>query len=171
VPATRQPRPSQRRENDPDPFNVDMTEVPMTPAMETLHQVAILRAHANAIHQFLDECVLDGTELTLAEGQTQTFVLRAQGRPFSWRSQLAKILLRRRGISVASQNWRTRTKDLEPERVPSYMNHVTLSALRRHIEPLARAVEAASELRRNQYPAVHERAKAAIEGPPAAKTG
>jgi hypothetical protein len=157
-------RPSQ--ELEADPFNVDMSEVPMTPAMTSLHDAAKLRQLLRIAEQFLDNCVVDGSQLTLAEGQTMYFTMRAQGRPDTWRSQLTKLLLKRRGINLSARNWRSRTnRELNPEKVPSYMNAEMFDKLRAHIEPLAQLIEGAEDLRRKQFPALQKRTKAAIEAP------
>jgi hypothetical protein len=153
-----------RRTSDPDPFNVDMTEVPMTPAMTALHELGKLRAHIIQIDRVLEEFILDGTELTLAEGQTATHTMRAQGRGFKWRMQLSRLLKGRRGIDPAKLNWRTRTRDLEPEQVPTYMQPEVLEAMRALVEPLVEVLQEPSQQREDQYPAIHERTKPAIEG-------
>jgi hypothetical protein len=165
MPAASKTRPlGGRRTSDPDPFNVDMTEVPMTPAMTALHELGKLRAHVLLADHILEEMVLDGTEITLAEGQTATHAMRAQGRGFGWRAQLSRLFKGRRGIDPSKLNWRTRTRDLEPEEVPDYMAPEVLEALRTLAEPLSELLQKASAQRDKQYPAIHERTKPAIEG-------
>ena len=166
MPATSKPRPlGERRTSDPNPFDVDMTEVPMTPAMTALHELGKLRARILHADHILEEMVLDGTDIALAEGQTATHTMRAQGRGFDrWRAQFNRLLKSRRGIDLARLNWRTRTKDLEPEEVPGYMSPELLADLRAHIEPLAELLQKAAQQRDEQYPAIHERTKPAIEG-------
>ncbi|QDN94910.1 hypothetical protein FNV58_00860 (plasmid) [Streptomyces sp. RLB1-9] len=165
MPAASTTRPQGgRRTSDPDPFNVDMTEVPMTPAMIALHEVGKLRARILEVDHYLEELVLDGTELTLAEGQTATHTMRAQGRGFKWRMQLNRLLKGKRGIDPAKLNWRHRTRDLEPEEVPAYMSEEVLAAMRDLVEPLYAMIQDPSEQREELYPAIHERTKPAIEG-------
>lgn len=160
------PRPQGiRRTGDPDPFNVDMTEVPMTPAMTALHEAGKLRAWILMVDKVLEDIVLDGTELTLAEGQTATHVMRAQGRDFDkWRTQFNRLLKGRRDVDPALLNWRHRTRELEPEPVPSYMAPEVLAAMRQLIEPLVAMLPEPAQQREEQYPALHKRTKAAIEG-------
>jgi hypothetical protein len=141
-----------------------MTEVPMTPAMTALHDLGKLRALIIKIDRILEEFVLDGTELTLAEGQTATHTMRAQGRGFKWRMQLNRLLKGKRGIDPAKLNWRHRTKDLEPEEVPSYMSPEVLEAMRNLIEPLWEMLQEPAQQREEQYPAIHARTKPRIEG-------
>lgn len=160
-----------RRAGDPDPFNVDMTEVPMTPAMTALHEAGKLRAMILQIDKWLEDLVLDGTELTLAEGQTATHALRAQGRDFDkWRTQLLRLLKGRRDIDTSKLNWRARTRDLRPEQVPTYMSPEVLQAMRDLIEPLHEVIQDPARQREDLYPAMHDRTKAAIEGHAASKS-
>ncbi|MEU9405678.1 hypothetical protein AB0E08_08225 [Streptomyces sp. NPDC048281] len=161
--ASKTPPQGGRRTSDPDPFNVDMIEVPMTPAMTSLHEVSKLRALILMADRYLEDLVLDGSELTLAEGQTATHTMRAQGRSFKWRMQFNR-LLKKRGIDPAKLNWRSRTRDLEPEEVPAYMSPEVLAAMRSLIEPLAEVIRKSSRERDGQYPAIHERTKPRIEG-------
>jgi hypothetical protein len=172
MPAERTSRAGERRpsqEIEADPFSVDMSEIPMTPAMVALHEAAKLRYLVRKAEQLLDDMVIDGSQLTVAEGQLMQFIMRAQGRPFTWRSQLKKLFERRRGINLSARTWRQRAAGTiglgESEEVPGYMNTETLAALREHIEPLAELVENAEALRKEQFPALQRRTKAAIEGP------
>jgi hypothetical protein len=163
--ASKTPPQGGRRTSDPDPFNVDMTEVPMTPAMIALHEVGKLRARLLQVDRFLEDLVLDGSELTLAEGQTATHTMRAQGRGFDkWRAQFNRILKSRRDIDLAKLNWRSRTRDLEPEDVPAYMSPEVLQGMRDLVEPLYAMIQAPAEQREELYQAIHKRTKPAIEG-------
>lgn len=152
-----------RRTQGVNPYLVDMTEIPQTPAITAVHEIAKLAFQVSQLHESLGELVIDGTELGLAEGQMQSHVIRAQGRPFSWRSQLTRILERDRGYD-SSQPWRERTKDIRPEEIPSYLSPESVAAIREGVQALARVIADVEEARKREYPAVHARAKAAIEG-------
>lgn len=156
-----------RNTQDVDPFNVDLSDIPQTPVITSLHDLAKLRHQIEQIHELLDAIVLDATELALAEGQTQTSILLAKGKPFTWRSQLNKILRRDRDIDAAAQEWRERARDIKPQRTPSYLRPETIDTIRRKIALLHKAVSKIEEARDLEYPEVHARAKAAIEGVPA----
>jgi hypothetical protein len=168
MPATRKTPPHSRRDTTgPDPFNVDLTDAPMTQAMTALHRAACLRAYAQEIEAFCEEIILDGSELVLAEGQTLTHAMLAQGRDFGWRAQFKRLMLGKRGIDISKWNWRYRTgKDPEPETVPAYMDAKNLDALEKGLTSVIRKINAAREQRDQLYPALHERTKPAIEGEP-----
>lgn len=152
-----------RRTQGVNPHVVDMTEVPQTPAITALHEFAKLAYEVNRLHESLGELIIDATELGLAEGQMQSHVIRTQGRPFTWRSQLTRILERDRGYD-SSKPWRERTKDINPEEVPSYLSPESAATIRESINALARVIAEVEETRKREYPAVHSRAKAAIQG-------
>jgi hypothetical protein len=172
MPAKRTSRAGERRavqETEANPFDVDLSEVPMTPAMVALHEVAKLRYLAAQAEAFLDDLVIDGSQLTLAEGQLMQNVMLAQGRPFTWRAQLKKIFERRRGIDLAVRDWRQRAAGSiglgEHQKPPAYLSDETLQGLRKCIEPLTEAVAVVKEQRKKQFPALNRRTKAVIESP------
>jgi hypothetical protein len=136
----------------------------MTPAMEALREIAQLDAIVTEAKNVLEELLTDGSQLTLAEGQIMSHVMDVQGRPFTWRTQLTKLLRNRRGINAAAQPWRTRARGITPEDVPDYLSPQSLAALRKHADALAKAVKTVQRSRKRQYPALQERTKALIEG-------
>ena len=155
-----------RRTQDVNPYLVDTAELPSTPAMETLHELAKLAHGLDEAKTLLDELVLDATVLGLAEGQTQGSVMLAQGRDFSWRAQLSKLILRERGINIAAQgHYRQRIAgSAAPGPVPAYLNEKSIEALAEHIHALKTAVAEASKARKKQAPGLFRRAKDSIEG-------
>lgn len=160
-----------RQTQDANPYLVDTTEIPMTPVMDSLHELAKLAYDLEAAKDVIDDLILDATLIGLAEGQTQRSVMLAQGREFSWRSQLAKLVLRRRQINISAQgHYRERVKDTPtPEDVPGYFNAQRISALTEHVAQLKAAVEDIARTRKRQAPAVLRHAKASIEGEPIAQ--
>ncbi|MGA5598476.1 hypothetical protein ACPCSE_30000 [Streptomyces cellulosae] len=148
---------------DANPYAVDMTEIPHTPTIVALHDLAKIDYALGQARERLAELMLDASALGLAEGHAQRDVLRAQGRPFSWRAQLSK-LLKRRGIDVARQVWRARTKTFTPQQPPAYLAADLIADLTDKTGALTDAIGQITHQRDEQYPQLHEQAKAAIEG-------
>lgn len=151
---------------DANPHLADMTGVPMTPAMNSLHELAKLAYDLDVARGVVADLILDATLLSLAEGQTQRSVIIAQGREFGWRSQLRKLILRKRNINIVSQeHYRERSRTgLPPEEVPSYLSDASTSTLAAAAKMIAQTATKLEEHREKQYPAIHTCAKTAIEG-------
>lgn len=134
----------------------DLTDVPMTPMMETLNWVGLAARDIKSALAFMDELILDASEGVWAEGQLMGHLLRAQGRKNSDRTAFAARLTKR-GIDTG-EGWRNRTSaPVAVQEVPAYLQTPELHRIAELAEDLADAIALVGEQRKDEYPAYHER--------------
>ncbi|PPS89545.1 hypothetical protein [Streptomyces sp. MH60] len=136
-----------------------------TPAMGALGQLAEIQNALKAIGEQITELTLDGSELALTERQATADVLRAQGRPMTYRSTLYLYLKERRGITVAAKGKRQRSiGDIVPQEVPKYLSPESLQAIRASLSATSWTISKLTEQREEEYPDLHARACSEIMG-------
>lgn len=160
-----------RQAQDANPHLVDTTEIPVTPVMEGINELAKLAYDLDAIKEVIGDLLIDASVIGLAQGHNQRSVMLAQGRDFSWRAQLKKLILRERGIDITAQgHYRERAKSaLNTQRIPGYLDIQHVEPLIEQILAIKTRTDEIAELRKSQAPAALREAKAAIEGSRTAK--
>jgi hypothetical protein len=150
--------PARREQDATDPYNADLGEILMSPVMTALLEIAKVRRDLAGILDALDaNALVDLSLLGLAEGQSTAHVITAQGRPYSWRTQLFRILKRDRNIDPSMRGWRNRTRDMPEEKLPAYLSDKRLAELRSLVDALTAQIDTMHALRAKDYPATDDR--------------
>ncbi|MET7363157.1 hypothetical protein ABZS76_32635 [Streptomyces sp. NPDC005562] len=139
------------------PADMDMSDVPMTEAMQAMRLVSTAANDLKEVGRTLDDMINDGAELAWVERQQVQHILRAQGRPFSHRMSFRDKLLRR-GLdtSVGFHAHRNR-EPIEVEDVADYLLDPELAEIAELARALRERIERHAEARAEQYPAQHAR--------------
>lgn len=151
--------------NKPRPdkdVNLDLSDVPMTPAMVAMSHVGSISRDLQAAGQIANEFLIDGAEAAWAEGQRSYDILKAQGKPSTHRTVFYNRL-GKRGLTVG-EGWRNRTSDEITEfDLPAYLQDPELAALADEAADVLRRLETLAEARAAQYDDTHQRVLRAVE--------
>ncbi|MFE6000370.1 hypothetical protein ACFQ6C_26475 [Streptomyces sp. NPDC056454] len=148
-----------------DSAKIDLTGVPMTPAMKALGQIRCAAGDLLDLEETLDALATDLVEIAWAqEGQIGKHILNVQGQPGNHRSYLY-TRLNARGIGAKGSGWNSSRSrpPIEPAPVPDYLNEEDVADILRTVGELRKKIERIKGKRDEQYPQEHEERLALVE--------
>ncbi|MFH8483158.1 hypothetical protein [Streptomyces sp. NPDC018055] len=148
-----------------DRSTIDLSGVPMTPAMKALGQIRGAAGDLLDLEERLDTLATDLIEVAWAEeGQLGKHILNVQGQPGDHRSYLY-TRLHARGIGGKGTGWNSsRTRPpIEPAPVPAYLNADDVADILKTVDELREKIERITTQREEQYPDEHEARLALVE--------
>ncbi|MGW1436935.1 hypothetical protein ACWD7M_16995 [Streptomyces griseus] len=148
---------------------IDLSGVPMTPAMKALKQLREAAGELLDLEQNLEVLATDMVEVTWAEGQIGRHILNAQGQPGNHRSYLY-TRLEARGLKGRGAGWnsgsgvgaRTRVP-IDPLPVPDYLDESEVADVTETIAALREKLDRMMSRRDKQYPDEHKQRLAILD--------